>query len=122
MNKAFCTECEKYVLFNVKVKHTVPRLIGGKTYISRDFYVCTCAECGAPVTIDEYEKLNCSMYKYRDYTTIASYSKEDEVWYGQIENIRDLVSWESETVDGIEQAFKEAVDDYIEYKKEIESE
>lgn len=61
------------------------------------------------------------LYKYKGYTTIASYSKEDNVWYGQIVNIRDLVNWESETVEGIEQAFKEAVDDYIEYKKEIEN-
>lgn len=93
MNKAFCTECEKYVVINVKVKHNVPHLIAGKTYIARDFYICTCAECGAPLTVDEYEKLN---------------------W--------DNVNWECETVDGIEQAFKDAVDDHIEYKKEIENE
>lgn len=66
MNKAFCTECEKYVLFNVKVKHNVPRLISGKTYISRDFYICTCAECGALVTVDEYEKLNWDEIKKQD--------------------------------------------------------
>nr|DAE41763.1 MAG TPA: HTH-type transcriptional regulator [Caudoviricetes sp.] len=56
--KAFCTECEEDVDFDVKVKHNVPRLIAGKTYISRDFYICTCAKCGGLVTVDEYEKAN----------------------------------------------------------------
>lgn len=58
MDKAFCTECEKDVDFNVKLKHNVPRLIAGKTYISRDFYICTCAKCGGLVTVDKYEKSN----------------------------------------------------------------
>lgn len=45
MSKAFCTECEKDVDYDVKLKHNVPRLIAGKTYIARDFYICTCDKC-----------------------------------------------------------------------------
>jgi hypothetical protein len=66
MNKAFCTECEKDILFNVKVKHNIPLLLGGKRYIVPDFYVCTCAECGAVVTVNEYEKANWDEIKKQD--------------------------------------------------------
>lgn len=72
MNKTFCTECEKEVLFNVKVKHNVPRLIAGKEYIVPDFYVCTCAECGELVTVDEYEKANWDEIKKQDEEVIKN--------------------------------------------------
>ena len=60
-----------------------------------------------------------NLYEYRGYRTIAEYDKNDRVWYGQVVNTRDDVSWETDTVDGIEHAFKKAVDDYIKYKKEV---
>lgn len=60
-----------------------------------------------------------NLYKYRGYQTIAEYDNKDKVWYGQVINTRDLVNWEANTVDGIEHAFKEAVDDYIKFKKEM---
>lgn len=55
--------------------------------------------------------------EYKNYRSYADYSDEDGVWYGKIEDTTDLVSWESETLDGCAKSFAEAVDDYIELKK-----
>lgn len=50
---------------------------------------------------------------YKGFRTIIKYSKEDKVYYGKIEDIRDLVNYESENYEGLEKAFHEAVDDYL---------
>ena len=41
------------------------------------------------------------------------------LYYGWILDIKDLVDYNSETEDDIENQFRLAVDDYIEFKKEI---
>lgn len=40
------------------------------------------------------------------------FSAEDEVFYGKIEGVDDLVSFEGRTVEELKQAFIEAVEDY----------
>ena len=47
------------------------------------------------------------------------FSTEDNLYYGWILGIKDLVDYNSETEDDIENQFRLAVDDYIEFKKEI---
>lgn len=51
--------------------------------------------------------------KYKNYITNIEYSEEDNVFYGKIEGISDLVNFESEDLDRIEQEFHDAVDDYL---------
>lgn len=52
---------------------------------------------------------------YRDYIGAVRFSVEDEVFYGKLEGIRDLVSYEGQSVGELKQAFHEAVDDYLEF-------
>lgn len=52
--------------------------------------------------------------KYKEYLGTVHYSAEDEVFYGRIEGIEDLVSFEGSDVKELKEAFSEAVDDYIE--------
>lgn len=60
---------------------------------------------------------------YKGFRTIIKYSKEDKVYYGKIEDILpDLVSYESENYEGLENAFHEAVDDYIAFKEDLNKE
>lgn len=59
--------------------------------------------------------------KYRNYTTNIEYSEEDKVFYGKIEGIKDLVNFESEDLNGIEQAFHDAVDDYVLFCKTLKA-
>jgi predicted HicB family RNase H-like nuclease len=52
--------------------------------------------------------------QYRDYSGSVHYNDEDSVFYGKIEDIRSLVSYEGEDIDSLQASFEEAVDDYLE--------
>jgi len=60
-----------------------------------------------------------NILKYKNYFTKIEYSANDCVLHGKIEGINDLINFESEDAMGIETAFHEAVDDYIEFCKEV---
>jgi predicted HicB family RNase H-like nuclease len=51
---------------------------------------------------------------YKEYLGSVHYCAEDEVFYGKIEGIEDLVSFEAKSVDALKTAFQEAVEDYLE--------
>jgi predicted HicB family RNase H-like nuclease len=57
--------------------------------------------------------------KYKEYLATVEYSTEDEVFYGKLFGINDLVIFEGASVKEIKSAFEEAVDDYIETCKEV---
>lgn len=56
------------------------------------------------------------MREYRSYhgSTSTEYSTEDRVFHGPLLGIRTLVGYESETEEGLQAVFEEAVDDYLE--------
>ena len=56
---------------------------------------------------------------YKDFIATIHYSTIDEVFFGKIEGINDLVTFEGENVKDLKKAFEEAVDDYIELCKEV---
>lgn len=60
-----------------------------------------------------------SKIEYRGYQTYIHYSAADKVLYGKIEGIKDLVNFESHSVTKIEKEFHKAVDDYIEFCREV---
>ncbi len=51
--------------------------------------------------------------KYKGYFGSVHYNPEDRIFYGKIEFIRSLVSYEGRDADSLESAFKEAVEDYL---------
>jgi predicted HicB family RNase H-like nuclease len=53
------------------------------------------------------------MMRYKDYYGSVHFSDDDNVFYGRIEFIRALVSYEGTDVGSLRQAFNEAVDDYL---------
>ncbi len=53
------------------------------------------------------------MMQYKGYLGSVHYSDEDRVFYGKVEFIRDLVSFEGTDVGSLHAAFEEAVDDYV---------
>nr|DAI29972.1 MAG TPA: putative nuclease of the RNAse H fold, HicB family [Caudoviricetes sp.] len=57
--------------------------------------------------------MNNNIIKYKGYFTQLKVSIDDNVLYGKIEGINDLVTFECETVQEAESAFREAVDDYL---------
>ena len=52
---------------------------------------------------------------YKGYIGTVEYSEEDECLFGRIAGIRDIISYEGESVTEIRTAFEEAVDDYLEH-------
>ena len=62
-----------------------------------------------------------NILKYKNYFTKIEYSAEDQVLYGKIEGIKDLVNFESEDLNRIEQAFHDAVDDYVLFCKTLKA-
>jgi len=58
--------------------------------------------------------------KYRDFYGSVHYSSSDEVFYGKIEGINDLVTFEGNSVSSIKSAFEESVLDYIETCEELD--
>jgi predicted HicB family RNase H-like nuclease len=50
---------------------------------------------------------------YKGYIGAVRYSDEDRVFYGQVEYIRSLISYEGTDVGSLRRAFEEAVDDYL---------
>lgn len=54
-----------------------------------------------------------STFHYRNYRGSALISVEDNLLYGKVLDITDLVSYEADTVPGLKKAFEEAVDDYL---------
>ena len=57
--------------------------------------------------------------QYKTYLATVHFSAEDEVFYGEIIGINDLVSFEGTTVKELKKAFHEAVDDYIATCEEV---
>lgn len=57
--------------------------------------------------------------KYKDYLAVVHFSSEDEVFYGKIMGINDLVSFEGSSVRELKKSFHEAVDDYVETCKSL---
>jgi predicted HicB family RNase H-like nuclease len=57
--------------------------------------------------------------QYKDYIASIHFSSTDEVFYGKILGIDDLISFEGASVKELKKAFEEAVEDYIETCKEI---
>ena len=53
--------------------------------------------------------------EYKGYYTRIEFSPEDKVLFGKIEGINDLVNFESDSANEIENEFHAAVDDYLEF-------
>ena len=55
---------------------------------------------------------------YKGYYASVEYSDEDRVFFGKVEGIRSLISFEGSTVEELKKGFHEAVGDYLETCKQ----
>lgn len=58
--------------------------------------------------------------KYKDFVASLEYSDVDDVFYGKILGVNDLILFEGSSVEELKQAFEEAVEDYLELCKEMD--
>ncbi|WP_036602573.1 type II toxin-antitoxin system HicB family antitoxin [Olivibacter sitiensis] len=50
---------------------------------------------------------------YKDYTATIHYSDDDEVFFGKVIALNDLITFEGTSVSELKTAFHEAIDDYL---------
>jgi predicted HicB family RNase H-like nuclease len=55
-----------------------------------------------------------NMMSYKGYTARIEYDDEDAIFIGKIAGIKDDVGFHANSVEGLRQAFHEAVEDYVE--------
>lgn len=55
---------------------------------------------------------------HKDYIGSVHFNSDDEVFFGKIEGIEDLISFEGDSVVELKRAFEEGVEDYIQICKE----
>lgn len=70
----------------------------------------------------EYKQLSelpLNRFDYKGYYTLIHFDSEDKVLYGKIEGIDDLVTFESDSAKEIKKEFHDAVDDWLEFRKEL---
>ena len=54
-----------------------------------------------------------NMMKYKGYVARIEYDEEDRIFVGHLAGIKDIVGFHGTTVDELEDAFHESVDDYM---------
>jgi predicted HicB family RNase H-like nuclease len=55
------------------------------------------------------------MLKYKGYAGHAEYDDEAGIFHGEVLDLRDVITFQGKSVDEIEQAFRESIDDYLEF-------
>ncbi len=56
--------------------------------------------------------------RFKDFIGSVHFSADDDCFFGKIEGIDDLVSFEGRDVDELKRSFREAVEDYVELCRE----
>ncbi|MGL4483363.1 MAG: type II toxin-antitoxin system HicB family antitoxin [Anaerovoracaceae bacterium] len=59
-----------------------------------------------------------NILEYKGYLTSIIYDNESKMLFGKVEGINDLVLFESDSLQEIEQSFHDAVDEYLEFCEE----
>lgn len=55
------------------------------------------------------------MMEYKGYFGKVEFDDEANIFYGEVINLRDIVTFQGETVEDLRKAFRESVDDYLEF-------
>jgi predicted HicB family RNase H-like nuclease len=55
------------------------------------------------------------MLKYKGYTGHVEYDDKAGLFHGEVLDTRDVITFQGRSVEEIEQAFRDSVDDYLEF-------
>lgn len=58
------------------------------------------------------------MLKYKGYSGFVVYDDEARIFHGEVAGLKAVITFQGTTVDEIEQAFKDSIDDYLDWCKE----
>ncbi len=57
------------------------------------------------------------MLNYKGYTGRVEYDGEAKLFHGEVLNIKDVITFQGKSVNEIERAFRESIDDYLDFCK-----
>ena len=77
------------------------------------------SEWRMPTDTPPATRLTTHVFQAKGFVARARFSPSDDCWVGELIGISDIVSFHAETEDGLEAAFKEAVDDHIDTLKKL---
>lgn len=55
------------------------------------------------------------MMEYKGYVAKVEFDDEAEVFYGEVINLRDVITFAGESVADLKQAFEDSVEDYLDF-------
>jgi predicted HicB family RNase H-like nuclease len=58
------------------------------------------------------------MLKYKNYSGFVLYDDTARIFHGEVTGLKAVITFQGTTVDEIEQAFRDSIDDYIDWCKE----
>jgi predicted HicB family RNase H-like nuclease len=58
------------------------------------------------------------MLHYKEYTGHVVYDDEAGLFHGEVLDLRDVVTFQGRSVEEIEQAFRDSIDDYLAFCEE----
>ena len=58
------------------------------------------------------------MMKYKGYFGEVQYDSDAKIFHGEVVGLKDVITFQAKTVDGLEKAFKDSINDYLEFCKE----
>jgi len=58
------------------------------------------------------------MMEYKGYIGVVEYDDEAQILHGEVANIREVVTFQAKSVDELERAFQDSVDDYLAFCNE----
>ncbi len=53
--------------------------------------------------------------EYKGYSAKVEFDEDANIFHGEVINLRDVITFEGETVDRLRQAFQGSVDDYLDF-------
>ena len=56
--------------------------------------------------------------KYKDYEAMVKFDEDVEIFYGEVVNVRDVITFQGNSVTELKQAFEDSVEDYLEFCRE----
>ncbi len=55
------------------------------------------------------------MLKYKGYTGHVEYDDEARIFHGEVLDLRDVITFQGKNVEELEKAFRQSIDDYLEF-------
>ncbi len=55
------------------------------------------------------------MMEYKGYFAKVEYDDDADIFHGEVINLKDVITFEGETVKQIKEAFRDSVDDYLDF-------